>query len=412
MASRKAQVVAAFCVALFLVAFFLAPVVPYSQSIDIPFAYKPGLASCTPPGGVMVIPSNYTEYEKCIASYKYPPANITGYASLAYRLLGVGAAPFPSQVLVTQGDYSALVFFDGDRAVAADDTVFANVTINPPDVVEIQNASIQQSDYGLLNVTVVVKNIGDAPLREPPAGVSVSIFMPGYGYNSSMNGLTWIGGIPMGECMSPVLPGETCTISQTVPNMLPATKSFSYYVEVRGLAGDRYFVYRQGFEEQYPAEGVGPQWVNQFIGQVNQARGGIDLVENSTLDRFAAMRFSTAALQPDISDYGLATDTASFFGANGGSQVEEILLFPGNSSSGIYANFLANAAPGHWAALTDTSFTQYGYFVGRAPYVEVSLPCSVYEVPSAGINVTQYFQQHGCATTVEEMTWLVIELSK
>lgn len=414
MTPRRTQLVAAVCVALFLVAFFLAPVVPYSQSINIPYAYESGVKSCVPPSNIIVFPptANYTKYEECIASYKYPPAHVAGYASLAYRLLGVGQPPFPSQLLVTQGNYSLLVFFSGDKAVAADSTWYANVTINPTDIVEIQDVSFQQAEYGLLNVTIVVKNIGDASIGESSPGSTITMSIPGYSSNSSINGLIWIGGTINGYCKTPWRPGQVCTVSQTVVNTLPLNKSFSYYIEVRGTAGDTYFFYRERFVGQLPAEGVGSQWVSRFIGQVNQARSGINLVENTTLDRFATLRFNTAASQPEISDYGLATDTASFFGANGGSGVEEILLYPGNSSTVDYASFLANEAPGHWSALTNTSFTQYGYFVGQAPYVEVTPPCPVYEIPSAGINVTQYFQSHGCATTVKEMTWLVIDLGR
>jgi uncharacterized protein YkwD len=402
----------------FLVVFFFAPVVSYSQSVDILYAYKNGVRSCNPSGGI-INNTNQAQYEACIASYKYPPANITGRSTLAYTLLSIGAPPFPAQVLVTQGNFSAVVYFRGSNVVAAEQPSFIGgprPIINPPGVVRILNTSLGWLPYGQLNFTVLLENASDAPILASPdsPGYPAMVYLqfPGYGINFTSGGTTWIGANIIGSCQYPWSPGTVCRVSQLVPNYsLPTNKSFTYFIEVRGAAGEEQFFYRQAFEGQIPPSGTTDSWVSQFIARVNQARGGAKLAENSTLDRFAGVRFATAASQPDISDYGLGSDVASFFGHGAEPTIEEVLLYPQSyPDPAAYASYLQTYAPGHWSALINGNYSQFGYYVGSGPYESVRLPCPVTEIPQAGLNITQFFEQAGCSVSTQKTTWLVIIL--
>ncbi|MDE1853578.1 MAG: hypothetical protein KGI38_07515 [Thaumarchaeota archaeon] len=422
MFSKKIKAVAVGLVALSIVGLFLVPVVTYSQSVNIWYAYKNGVRTCSLSGGI-INATNEAAYARCLASYKYPPANITGYSSISYRLMGIGFPPYPAYVLVTQGNFSALAYFSGTKLIAAEGICcYANTTVDPPNVIAIQNVTFGLTNFGLLNVTVSLKNIGQAQVTRGPIGsldpegrsALVSIEVPGYGTNSSQGGLTWIGANFLGACSGgPLSPGSTCAASGTVPDTLPYNRTFTYYIEVQGFAGGNPFIYREGFQGHRPSSGVDSAWVGQFIGAVDKARGGVTLSENSTLDRFASLRFSTAVSQPDISDYGLSADTASFLPGSGASpMILELLFFPGSSGPLTYATELQQIAPGHWSALTNTAYSQFGYFIGSGPYEFVNLPCPVLEVPSAGINITQYFEQAGCTVGLQQTTWLVIILGK
>ncbi len=413
----KSILAGAFAVAIILSS-VLAPVIAYSQSVNIFYAYKDGYTKCNPTGGI-VNNTNSAEYERCLASYKYPPVNITGYASIAYKLLGIGPGPYPRQVEVTQANNSILAYFRGDKLTAVEGIGFGNVTIDPKNVVQVQNVTFVETDFGFMNVTVVVKNIGTSPIvaglgQFAKYGASVFIQFPGYGSNYSSDGVTWIGGnfFP-GTCVSSWLPGSTCTVSDSLSDTLPINGSFTYHVEVRGAAAGKYFFYREGLQGQPPQRGITAGWVSRFIGQVNDARGAASLTGNSTLDQFAAVRFKTAAMHPDFSDYGLSGDISTFFGTSGTQpNIVEILLYPGGQAPSSYASTIQSYAPGHWSALTDKNYTHFGYYVGSGPYEFVKLPCAVTEIPRAGINITQFFKAEGCNVSLVQTTWLVLILSK
>ncbi|HEV2119486.1 MAG TPA: hypothetical protein VGS11_05215, partial [Candidatus Bathyarchaeia archaeon] len=154
-------------------------------------------------------------------------------------------------------------------------------------------------------------------------------------------------------------------------------------------------------------------WVAKFISLVSSARSNSTLTESSTLDMFAALRFNTAVNQPNISDYGLSGDTSSFFGNGTPPAIVEVLLYPaGQDPPSSYVAFLQGSAPGHWSALTDKSYTHFGYYVGTGPYEFVKFPCSVSEVPGPGVNITQYFTAAGCSVSTAQTTWLVIIVGK
>jgi hypothetical protein len=147
------------------------------------------------------------------------------------------------------------------------------------------------------------------------------------------------------------------------------------------------------------------------MSKVNQARAGAPLEENSSLDEFASLRFKDASARYQISDYNLSVDADFVFGPRAAQSIGELLLFPGIFSPNSYPTFLAEYAVGHWDGLMNATYSQFGYYVSQASYYEVSIPCPVYEIPGAGVNISQFFQQHGCSTMIGTATWLVVILS-
>lgn len=361
-------------VILLLLVFFLAPIVPYLQSVSVPGAS----------GGAV---------------------DLWGEATPAYAVLGFGSPPYPQQELVTQGNRSALVFFSGGKAAAIEYVGGAGVVLDPSNVVQIDDAIVSSSDWGLLNITVYLTNIGHQGISNPV----VYVQMEGASTNSTLGGLAVIDPHVIGDCGTLWAGTMTCTVSQIVPNELPVNESFTFYAEVRGAVGGVPFLYREPFSASYPEGGIGPLWVQAFLSDIDHSRLGIPLTENSTLDAFAAIRFKNASAQYQISDYGFSEDATKYFGQGPfAADLAEELLFPGVYSPDGYASFLEQYAPAHWDEITDTVYTQFGYYVGRAPYYVVSEPCSIYEIPHAGINVPQYFEDQGCAVAVTVATWLVI----
>lgn len=364
-------------VILILLVFFLAPVFPYFQSVSVPGSS----------GGTV---------------------GLWGVSTPAYGIFGYGSPPYPQQEVVTEGNHSALILFSGGRAVAVEDVGGPGVVLNPPAVVNILSAEAFSSDWGMLNVTVQLQNVAQQDILNP----IVYLSMQGVSSNGTLDGLTLVEPHVIGSCGQVFAASDVCSVSQVAPNTLPVNSSFTFYAEVRGTVGDTPFVVREPFSENYPVGGVGPLWMKAFVNSVDQYRQGVAMVENSTLDQFAAIRFANASANYQISDYGFASDAQRFFGnAPITGELAEVLLYPGIYTPTSYASFLAGFAPDHWSELTDTVYTQYGYYVGRALYYTVSVPCPVYEIPRGGINIAQYFQAHGCSVAVTEATWLVIIMS-
>ena len=425
---KEPAALAGVAVAIFLVVFFEVPVIGYSQSLAIPNDYQPeAYAACSSiytgaPGTVTAANStgfNATqlakEFQNCLSGYAYPPYEVSGRATLAYDFFGVGTSPFPAQVEFSQGNFTAIVLTNGRAATSAYEFYVPgkNLTINPQGTVEILNASIQQTGYGNLAFAAAVKNIGTTTLA--PVGVSVFgvPFPPYTTFSSVYDGLTWYQMGAGDNCAPVLLPGHTCDTEFMLGNVTFASAEFSYTVGVVGADKGNLFYYTQDFVQASPQPGLNQGWVSLFISQVNQARAGTKLTENSTLDRFAAQRFKTASTQPQISDYGFASDAASFFGRQvSNSSVAELLLFPGSAPPYLYATELQGSGPHHWSALVNPAYSQFGYYAGEAPYYEVSANCHVTEVPLGGVNITEYFESHGCEVTpVAKVTWLVIILA-
>ena len=428
----RAGIIAGAVIVLLLAVFFEAPVVGYTQSVTIPDDYKPqGYPTCeaavfgTPTTTATVTfvnasqPANLTQefqqYQECMNNYLYPPEVVSGSSTLAYSLFGIGPPPLPDWVVFSRGNYTAVVVFDGRAATAAYEFYVpgGDLTVEPEGVVQIINASVERTGYGNLVFSAAVKNIGSSTLN--PVGIDVfGLPLPAYtGLSTVHDGLNWYFGGAGDNCAALLGPGSTCTMTSALGNVTSAAPGISFTVGVIGVDNGRIFFYSQDFVQPFPEPGLNHGWVDLFMGRVDGARTGPGLTENSTLDRFAALRFKTASSEPGISDYGFASDSASFFGAGAtNSSPAEILLFPGDAAPYLYATELQSSGPSHWTALTNPDYTQFGYYVGEAPYYEVSANCPVTEVPSAGVNITQYFESHGCIVTLAAgVPWLVVILS-
>ena len=390
---------------IYFVAFFVAPIVPYRASVSIPGA---GYASCFQAGTPATDSLTTSQETGCLNGYALPAVGITSYSTPEYRTFGYGQAPFQSVEAVSTGNRSALLFFRGSTLLAAEAVDSPSVRVNPPLVVEFDEVPVFSSDFGFINITIMIRNVGYYSIQDP----TVYLSMAGFSSNQTIGGLTWMQPRIIGGCPAVWLPSDYCTVTQVVQNNLPVNKSFSYYAEVRGYNQGDYFVYRQGYSEAYPAGGIGPAWIDRFVAQLDKDRPGGKLNESAALDSFASLRFRDAAANFSISDYGFERDVARVWGNTTNPAVAELLLFPGRNSPTSYATFLSSHAPIHWNALVNPAFTEYGYYVGHAPYYEVELPCAVYEIPGQGINITHYFQSQGCRTIIEpEATWLVIIMS-
>ena len=410
---------AAAAVALLLLAtFFLAPVVGYTKPLPLPFNEKPHADTiCYAEAGVnssaLFISLNITQerlYTSCLQREQYPPYNLTGSASLSYYLTGVGAPPFPSTFQFSQGNLSGLVYFSGDRVTAAYILPQKGATVDPAGTVELLNASTYLDGYGNPFFNATLKNVGSSPIST--VGVGVTGLSGPNSQNTTRGGISWtILGLASGGCEAGLDPGATCSVSIRLGALGPG--EIHFYVYVIGSVDGRAFFLRQGVTEESP-QGVqlNREWMSLFMDGINQARTGPPLKENSTLDRFAAVRFRTASSLPQISDYDFVPDVRSFFGAAGtNASLEELLLYPGTQAPYFFDSEL-QSAPIHWSAITNPKFTQYGYYVGRAPYYVVSADCPVTELPSQGINITQYFEGMGCRVTpVSSAAWLVLILS-
>jgi hypothetical protein len=390
---------------MFLAVFFYAPIVPYMQGATVPGSFTAGYTHCI--AGISQTNLTLADEQRvgCENEYRAAPATLYGFATPAYSLFAYGSPPYPSQMLVSQGNHSALVFFNLTKAVALEDVGGPGVQIEPPDLVWVQDAEVTSFDYGFLNITIRVTNVGLHPISNG----AVYLSMKGYSTNSTLGGLVLIQPKLVGDCPASLPPAALCTVSQVTPNVFPINESINFYPEVRGSVGITPFVYRQGFAEGYPTGGVGPIWVQTFMAHVDQDRGAY-LTENATLDDFAAARFKQASSVYQISDYNFVPDALQRFGEAKAAQVAEELLYPGIFSPNTYPTFLSNYAFGHWDTLMNRRYAQFGYYVGRGLYYDVSIPCRLYEVPGPGINITQFFQKEGCSTTVVTATWLVIIL--
>lgn len=157
---------------------------------------------------------------------------------------------------------------------------------------------------------------------------------------------------------------------------------------------------------------INSQWITNFNTNLSTHRNP-SLKECSTLDQFARVRFntSTEGSNWEISHYGFTNDSTSFLGGKYYYYTGEVVLYPNGYTPSDYIPYLMSEAPGHYNLLVDENFSYYGYYIGQAPTFGVYQPCSVTEIPGPNINELQFYQEHGCRTTVENVTWVVIDLS-
>jgi len=164
----------------------------------------------------------------------------------------------------------------------------------------------------------------------------------------------------------------------------------------------------------YTQPTINSTWVFQFFNIVNQYRqstGAPPLQYCPWLDNFAQIRFETMIQNPEISHYGFDQDYNEFLSQyQDFLSVSEEVLYPDGYNPKDYVQFLQSEAPVHWEGLLDSNYMYYGYYIGYGPTYAIIGSCPVTEIVGS-INVTQYFQSHGCSVEIENSTWLVIELS-
>lgn len=152
---------------------------------------------------------------------------------------------------------------------------------------------------------------------------------------------------------------------------------------------------------------IDAQWVQQFMASVNsarQAQGLQAMTESSSLDQFAQQRLQleTEGNHWEITHYGYQDIPPG---------IGEVVFYPDSFTPSSYVTNIQTDAPLHWNLLMDSSLSSFGFALGPGITLGVYQPCSVTELPGPGINITQYYQQYGCSTTQETVTWLVIDMS-
>ena len=227
--------------------------------------------------------------------------------------------------------------------------------------------------------------------------------------------MNWISnpGLPQVQygtpCPDPMAPGVECVASfEAQSETLSPGQTFGYTVRVTGALGEAGVLYNQWFQGVWPTKDATPSWVGYFIQQVNSDRTGPKLIENSSLDAFAKVRFQTQLNNYNVSNYGFQQDYAKSFPGST-LQIGETTLWPGTDLPFEYAGFLQESAPGHWSVLTNPAYLQFGYYIGYGPTIIVSQPCLVTEFPG-GQDIPALLTSNGCQFHIEQTVWLVIEV--
>jgi len=87
---------------------------------------------------------------------------------------------------------------------------------------------------------------------------------------------------------------------------------------------------------------------------------------------------------------------------------EEILYPQGSPSS--YVAFLQRYAKLHWRGFLEPKLTSYGFDLEVGVAIIPHEPCGVTEIPGPGIDIGQFYTQHGCGFDFGSAEWLVVEL--
>jgi hypothetical protein len=185
---------------LLVLVFFLAPIVPYVNSVTVPGA-----------GGT----------------------SVWGLSTPSYALVGYGSPPYLSTQVVTKGNHSALVFFSGGKAVGVEDVGPPGAVLNPSSVIAVEYAAVSSWDWGFVNITFRLRNIGVHNITDPVVYVS----MLGFSGNGTAGGLTLVEPRAVGNCGALWLSSDYCHVSEIAPNNLSVNMTFTYYAEIRGIVG-------------------------------------------------------------------------------------------------------------------------------------------------------------------------------
>ena len=388
-----------------LVAFLYLPAVSYTVSFADPHNvdYR-RFTACQ-------MATNGTDSAGCLRSAALPPTVIQRYGSLSYYLFGEPMGPFPQLMLAGQGNQSYLLHFSGG-GLSFMEGPFSGTPVpdlNPAGVIRVDNISIAQWAFGLINFSTRLTNVGKGTIW----GLTATFEYPGYGTNSTFGTVRGYQGIKV-ACREAVPAGGVCAASvlanQTV--RLLANQFYTMTLEVQGrYASDSTagFLYLDSVSMAYPGVGLNSQWVAAFIQAINVRRNGTGLTENRTLDEFAAFRFNTLRAQYQVSDYNFTQDYYRYFGPNGPGILEEI-LYPNGRDPGNYPDYLKVNAPGHYGGLLDPVYTQFGYFFGSGPSIDIGPGCQATEIPGPNINITQFVIDHGCTYVIADEVWFIIVL--
>ncbi len=340
-------------------------------------------------------------------------ASVSGQTSPAYLLAGFGQGPFASPSFVDLGSESVLVFFRGTHITYVEGPFNGQSAYNPGDVIEINNFPPAPGSNGTVQFTATIRNVGSRFI----IGATAFLDFPEYGTNITHANVAWRG-LPSYSCGTILASKDICQVELSLEPRLGLTIESTYPLSwvVEGATSTEplsslnqtNFLFRESFSAQYPGSGPNPIWMSSFIGTVNSHRGGIQLVENQTLDAFAHTRFLTDVSNYAISDYGFDGQATAFFNGTGKAHTEEI-LYPSSFSPSAFASYIEQSAPGHWNGLIDTAYTQYGYFLGTGPAIVVS-GCSLTEITGRNVNITQVAIENGCTYRVQNAIYLVIVL--
>jgi len=342
-----------------------------------------------------------------------PPTSISGYATPSYYLLGFGAGPYPQMVISSQGGSTYLIHFQGSSIsyVESMGGLPSNATLNPQGTVKVDNVSIAEWAFGFLNFSARITNIGSKTLRN----VGLSFNYPSFGANGTL-GTVRSYTAPGTDCAAALAPGASC-FGSTLLNETTVLLTDQFYpmsleviCNVTAPGPSTPFLYVDTLQLRYPGVTPNTQWVSSFIQEVNAQRNGTALIENRTLDEFAAFRFDSIRAQYQISDYNFTSDYYRFFG-HSGPEMEEEILYPSNRNPATYPTYLKQNAPGHYAGLMDPAYSQFGYFFGTGPSVDIGPGCSATEIPGPNINITQFVISHGCNYVIADEIWFILILA-
>lgn len=389
---------------------FAAPIVPYETSIKIPGAVSPEVESCNG------LPA--PEESSCIAHFQSPPITITGYGSVGYYFSGIGISPYQSQYVISEGGQDATVHFTGSR-VSYGETIPSGTITNTSSFLAVTNASLTPLPFGSFNLSMSVKNVG---FLQSLANVKIETIFDNYTFEA----MTWLGTVgPSSLCSRNLPPAASCTASVSFTPYPEPNIGQSYRAYVSGLIGKQTFTYEDSAIRVRSEQTIDAAWVASFIGSVNAARNSssssssssesstASLRHNSTLDAFAMLRFKSLVENYSVTHNGLENDYLGFFNGSGRpSVVQEVYFNPENFSlPNDFASYVRESAPEHWAALTDQSFRQFGFYIGTGPAIIALQPCSVSEINGVGTDMRQYLTAHGCRyQTLEKANWLVVDL--
>ena len=308
--------------------------------------------------------------------------------------------------------------------------LFGPVNLYGPGTIQVTNLELAPYANGLLNFSATVTGVPSTGFG--PAMVQAYFDYPGYGSNTTSNGVIWHTPLSQAECTTGL--NDTCTVSRIVAasNTLLQGVAYPMTVIVLGtifsapsshttvnqggqtiselVPGASSFVYVQKLSIIYPGAGPNAAWVQAFINMANAQRGSRPLIENSSLDSFAKTRFQTAVSNFVITHYGFDNQSAAFFKGTGKISTEEI-LYPGTFAPADFVTYLQQYAPGHWGALIDDGYTSYGYYLGYGPVEEVNRGCPVTEITQHNVNITAVAIQNGCTYKIVDENYLLIVLT-